>query len=181
MNTQLHLNKIGNLIVQTTQSITRLIEVLFEVDLKVHIITQERMKHCPKRIENFYSEDEGTPILREICLIDEYKKPYIFAESIYYLDHIQAHIRDELLYSNTPIGKIIERYKLEFYREILDIGIIQDAKIANYLSIDETEPMIYKVCNTWHQSKKLFTICEYFPIKQLHLAQKHTPTPSNNG
>jgi chorismate-pyruvate lyase len=168
---ELHLNKIGNLIVQTTASITRLIEILYNVRLNVELINQQEMEDCPKLLKKFYPKRLEKPILREICLVDTRSRPFIYAETLFYKNNISQDIIHELYHTNTPIGKIIEKNKLEFYREILEYGFIQDSNIASHLGLNPDDLMIYKVCNTIHQGKNLFLICEYFPIGRLNLSE----------
>ncbi|WP_051271194.1 chorismate pyruvate-lyase family protein [Shimazuella kribbensis] len=168
---QLHLNKIGNLIVQTTASITKLIEILYNVQLKVELINQQEMIHCPKLLKKHHKEKFEKPILREICLVDTHFSPFIYAETLFYKDNASFDIIHDLYHTNTPIGKIIEKHKLEFYREILDFGVVQDSNIASHLGLNDDDSMIYKVCNTIHQGKNLFLICEYFPIDRLNLSK----------
>ncbi|MCH5586638.1 chorismate pyruvate-lyase family protein [Shimazuella sp. AN120528] len=168
---QIHLNKLGKFIVQTTSSITKLIEIFFEVQLKVKLINQHEMIECPKHLKKHHKIQSDKPILREICLIDSAKRPFIYAETLFYKENISVNIVNELYDTETPIGKIIEENKLEFYREILEYGFIQDSRIAKHLGVDKNDWMIYKVCSTIHQAKNVFLICEYFPINRLNLLQ----------
>jgi chorismate-pyruvate lyase len=167
---QLHLNRIGNLIVQTTSSITKLIEILYEVQLRVEIINQQELIKCPKLMKRYHKEELEKPVLREICLVDDHAQRYIFAETLFYKENISNNISDELYGTDTPIGKILEKNKLEYYREILDYGIIQDSSIAKHLGLNDNDWLVYKVCRTRHQGKNLFLICEYFPIDRLELS-----------
>jgi chorismate-pyruvate lyase len=165
-----HLNKLGKLIIQTTASITKLIEIFFDVQLKVQLINQQEMVECPQYLKKHYKTGTDKPILRAICLIDSNQHPFIYAETLFYKEHISHDIINDLYDTDTPIGKIIEQNRLEYYREILDYGFIQDAKIAKYLGLNHDDWMIYKVCNTIHREKDLFLICEYFPIDRLSLS-----------
>lgn len=167
---QFHLNKLGKHIIQTTSSITKLIEVFFDVQLKVKLIDQREMDECPKHLQKHHQIRNEVPILREICLIDTLHRPFIYAKTLFYKNHVSFEIVQDLYNTDIPIGRIIEKNKLEYYREILDYGFIQDAEIAGHLGLNHNDWMMYKVCKTVHQEKDLFLICEYFPIDRLELS-----------
>lgn len=168
----LYLNKFGELILYTTSSMTRLIEILYNVELRAQLIQQQPMVECPPVFRHYLQPSDSTPILRRICLTDTASaRPYYYAETLFRRDHLNPEtVIHELYHSDTPIGKIIDQCRLEIYREILDYGRLQDAQIANHLGVHADEWLLYKVSCMYHQSKDLFLICEYFPIHQLSLS-----------
>jgi chorismate-pyruvate lyase len=165
----LYLNKFGELILYTTSSMTRLIEILYNVELRAKLIQQQPMVDCPPLLRRYLQPSYSSPILRQICLTDtDTAQPYYYAETLFQKDHFHSKtVIHQLYHSDTPIGKIIDQYRLETYREILEYGRLQDKQIAHHLGVHADEWLLYKVSRMYHQSKDLFLICEYFPNEQL--------------
>lgn len=168
---QLFLNKFGRVVVHTTSSTTRLIEILFNVKLKVQLLNQQEMTECPDFIRKHLNVKPSPPVLREICLVDTESRPFIYAMTLFYKDDLHPDIIDDLYSTDIPIGKIIEKNKLEIYREVLDHGIIQDSNITRHLGLKHNEHLLYKVSSMRHQGKTMFLVCEFFPTESLNLSK----------
>lgn len=106
---QLDLNKFGKLIVHTTGSMTKLLEILYDVKLKVHHIHQQEMIECPNLMKKFYTPQSRRLIQRDICLIDLSDRPFVYAVSLFYRDNMDQDMLHQLYHTDTPIGKILEK------------------------------------------------------------------------
>lgn len=164
----LNLNKIGKVTVHTTASMTKLLEILYDIKLKVHHIHQQEMTDCPNLMKRFYIPHSSRPIQRVICLVDVSERPLLNAITLFYKDNMNQNMLHQLYHTDTPIGNILEKNKLEIYREVLDYGIVQNANASKYLRLKQDEKLIYRITSVRHQAKNLFLVCEYLPLRTPH-------------
>ena len=101
---------------------------------------------------------------RKILLQGEVSRTnFLYADSILVPDRLNKEIRDGLLLSNKPIGKLLVDYKVETFREVLDYGIEQAGSLAEYFQIDETANVIFRTYRVLIGRSPAMLITEKFP------------------
>src|SRR5581483_2223275 len=102
---------------------------------------------------------------RKIVLYGETTgKPYIYAESQLALGRLPPGFRDELMRSDTPMGRLWSEYRLETWKELLHVGRHAADQIAPHLHIrPETECLLrrYRLISG---GRPLMVIQEQFPV-----------------
>ncbi|MEO1690750.1 MAG: chorismate pyruvate-lyase family protein [Cyanobacteria bacterium J06631_6] len=88
---------------------------------------------------------------------------YLYADSQIVLERLQADIRDELIFSRQPIGKLLRENKIETYREILDCGIEPAGSVGQYFGIDSSAELIYRTYLVLIAGLPVMQITEKFP------------------
>jgi len=88
---------------------------------------------------------------------------YLYADSQIVLDRLDTDIRNELLFSRQPIGKLLRENKIETYREILDCGIEPAGLLAQYFDIEPTAEIIYRTYLILINGLPVMQITEKFP------------------
>lgn len=93
----------------------------------------------------------------------ETKTNYLYADSQIVLERLDADMRDELIFSRQPIGKLLRENKIESYREILDCGIEPAGNLAQYFDIEPTAEIIYRTYLVLINKLPVMQITEKFP------------------
>ncbi|MDA2068157.1 chorismate pyruvate-lyase family protein [Bacillus cereus] len=154
----------GKILLFSTSSMTRLLEIYNDEEIKVEIIQQTDNYILPSILTPFVNDTKNT-ILREAYLYTrESLKTCLHAFSLLFVNNIEDCIQEELIQGEIPIGKIIEKYKLETYREILTISNLEHNN-DSFLGIGEN--IIYKVSEIRYKMKPLFLVAELFREKDL--------------
>lgn len=88
---------------------------------------------------------------------------FLYADSLLVSDRFDKKIKDDLILSDKPIGKLILDYKIETYREILNWGIEQAESIAEYFQIDTQATVINRTYRIFAYHSPIMLITEKFP------------------
>jgi len=91
------------------------------------------------------------------------KTNYLYADSQIVLDRLDADMRDELIFSRQPIGKLLRENKVETYREILDCGIEPAGFLGQYFDIEPQAELIYRTYLVLIDGLPVMKITEKFP------------------
>ena len=91
------------------------------------------------------------------------KTNYLYADSVLVLERLDRRIRDDLVFSSKPIGKLLREYKVETFREILDCGIEPARSLAQYFQIEETADIIFRTYRVSIDRSPVMLITEKFP------------------
>ena len=108
----------------------------------------------------------GAPLLdRKIVLYGENSaRTYVYAESLLALDRLPPAFREELMRSNTPMGRLWSEYKLETWKELLSVGRHPMDKVAAYLGSAAGDCLVrrYRLISG---GRPLMIIEEHFPAR----------------
>ena len=91
------------------------------------------------------------------------KTNYLYADSKIVLERLDSDIRDELIFSSQPIGKLLREHKVETYREILDCGIEPAGSLSEYFDIKPSDELIYRTYLVLIAGLPVMQITEKFP------------------
>ena len=109
--------------------------------------------------------DEKQVLKRKILLRGQISQTnFLYGDSILVLDRLDQEIRDGLILSKQPIGKLLLNYKVETFREILDYGIERSSTLAEHFQIDETTNFIFRTYRVLISRSPVMLITEKFPI-----------------
>ncbi len=109
---------------------------------------------------------QGETLLdRKIVLYGETSgRPYIYAESKLALDRLPARFRDELLRSDTPMGRLWSEYRLETWKELLYVGRQAAAYRAAHLQVTPDAELLARRYRLISGGRPLMIIEEQFPV-----------------
>ena len=91
------------------------------------------------------------------------KTNYLYADSQIVLERLDPAIRNELVFTRQPIGKLLRENQVETYREIIDCGIEPAGKLAQYFDIAPASKIIYRTYNVLIERLPVLQITEKFP------------------
>jgi chorismate-pyruvate lyase len=108
----------------------------------------------------------GEPVLlRQIVLFGEITgRPYIYAESQLAIDRLPPRFRDELMHSETPMGRLWSEYKMETWKELLYVSRHPAAQLAGHLGIAAHDECLIRRYRLISGGRPLMVIEEQFPV-----------------
>jgi chorismate-pyruvate lyase len=125
-----------------------------------------------RKIEQFVCTDHPSEALRtagkarllrrKIMLTDLLKK-YVYAESMFLLDHLSPRISTSLLETDTPIGRLWNEDRTEMYREIVDLRMEQNTDIATHFDLPANAMLLSRTYLIWQRGRSIGMITEKFP------------------
>ena len=89
--------------------------------------------------------------------------PVLYAESLIALDRLAAPIRQGLLTTDQPIGRLIRDNRLEAFREHLSCARIQAPRAAAYFGTQAQVPHLVRTYRMSSAGRPIMLITEWFP------------------
>jgi chorismate-pyruvate lyase len=105
------------------------------------------------------------PVMTRLILLrgSASKRNYVFAESWIALDRLPSAMREELIESDTPIGRLWNDHQLETRKELLRFWRQPAGEIAGHLGIDRDAVLLARCYRVFLDRVPLMIIAEYFP------------------
>ncbi|CAH0119654.1 MULTISPECIES: chorismate pyruvate-lyase family protein [unclassified Paenibacillus] len=166
------LSPYGRLLLYTKSSMTDLLELYYDSQVKVNVVNQVT-GHVPEKVQHLLSskadfDSAGNVAVREvdIYVAGNDRTPVLHAISLVYLDNLPAEAVQDLNDSQLPIGRVIDKYKLETIRDILETGVAGSESLNSHFR-STSELLFFKKYSIIHRSKPIFLIIEFFPCQEL--------------
>lgn len=102
-------------LLMTHGTVTHLLELFAGESISVQKIEQTVTNEGHKELAVLPEE----PVLKRIVLLRGDQKCYLYAESHFVLTRLPPAIREALVASNKPIGRLWRENKMETYREVI--------------------------------------------------------------
>lgn len=107
---------------------------------------------------------KDTLILKREVLLGTRKENYIYADSIFIYENMSRTMQYQLMETDTPIGVIWKKEKLDTFREIIEIRIEQCEELIPYFSVVVGTRFLARTYKIYNNQKILGMITEKFPI-----------------
>jgi len=144
----------------TDGSLTTLLEALTGSEIKISGLKQKTIPADEKlswELKINFGEELNE---REVVLSAE-QKPLVYAKSYSVISRLSDDAKNDILNTDLPIGKILKKHKVEVHREIKEIGLESDAKIAGILNLNNNK-ILFRSYLIIKKSVPLMKIEEYF-------------------
>ncbi len=144
-------------------SMTNLLELISCCEVTLRTIKQSVIP-CPREAADLLAIDVGEPANeRDITIVRSSDgSPLLYARSYTPLSRLKPAFKADLMRADIPIGKIMQKHRIEARREILDVGYLSsDRRLEELLA--RPGPYLWRTYNIITQGKPLITVKEYFP------------------
>ena len=151
------------LLLITDGKITDIVQAYSGETVEAVKLNQKLVKYS-SAFEALNLEPEREVIERSIVLQGtKTQTNYLYADSYLVLERLDRELRNELIFSRKPIGKLLKDHKVETYRETLDCGIEAAGSLAKYFGIETDAELIYRTYLVLINSLPVMQITEKFP------------------
>jgi beta-ribofuranosylaminobenzene 5'-phosphate synthase len=143
-------------------SMTNLLELISCCEVALCTIKQSVVP-CPREAADLLVVDVGELVNeRDIIIVRSSDgSPLLYARSYTPLSRLKPAFKTDLMKADIPIGKIMQRHRIEARREILDVGYLSsDGRLEELLACPG--PYLWRTYNIITQGKTLITVKEYF-------------------
>jgi beta-ribofuranosylaminobenzene 5'-phosphate synthase len=144
----------------TDGSITTLLEAFTNLEIKVAGLKQKTVPAGDELAVELNINPGEELNEREVILLAG-NAPVVYAKSYAVIPRLDGEARNDILKTDIPIGKILRRHKLETHREIREIGLKQDDKIAGILNLNK-DKILFRSYVIIQKNVPLMKIEEYF-------------------
>jgi len=91
------------------------------------------------------------------------KKNWIYAESIIVPERLDERFKEQLLNSEKPIGKLWLEYRVETFKEIIDLSQELPGDLSEHFQISKEEKLFSRTYRVFSQNQPIMMITEKFP------------------
>ncbi len=145
-------------------SMTELLELISCTEVALRTIKQSIVP-CPQEAAELLAISAGEETNeREIVIIQKSDgSSLLYASSYIPLIRLEPAFKADLMSADIPIGKIMQKYRVEARRELIDVGYLDsDSRLEELLA--RPPPYLWRAYNIITRDKPLITIREYFSI-----------------
>ena len=144
----------------TDGSLTTLLEAFAGYEIKISGLKQKTIPAGGKLAGELKINPGEELNEREVVLSAE-QNPLVYAKSYAVISRLSDDAKKDILNTDIPIGKILKKHKVEVHREIKEIGVVSDAKIAGILNLNKNK-ILFRSYLIIKKSVPLMKIEEYF-------------------
>ncbi|NES86703.1 MAG: DUF98 domain-containing protein [Moorea sp. SIO2B7] len=157
------LSTFQRILLTTDGTVTDMLEAYLFEPIQLVKLSEELVKIDHDILE--MDVKKGTEVVkRKILLRGKIsRRNFIYAESILALEKLDEKFRNELLKTQTPIGKIWLEQRVETFKEIVNTGKEPANKLADYFKIKPEEKLLFRSYCVFSNRKSTMMITEKFP------------------
>lgn len=109
----------------------------------------------------------GETILRRRVLLRGQRtgRNYVYADTAIVLDRLTPPVRDGLLSTSEPIGRLLRAHRIETFKEVLRSGSRPAGAVAAEFGCDPADDLLYRVYRMFSGGRPIMLIAEHFPAR----------------
>ena len=159
------LDVLQRILLVTDGTLTDTIEAAFSEPISLHKLESEtRQACCPITELDLHATE--TVMTRTVLLLGKYSGAvYVCAKSLLAVDRLPSQLRQDLLATNIPLGRLWSQHRLETWKELLSIDTTSEADIAQYFNLSKDCTLLSRTYRLFSGGRPLMLITEYFPTK----------------
>jgi chorismate-pyruvate lyase len=106
----------------------------------------------------------GEALLRRKVLLQggRSRRTYLYAESTIALTRLDSGVREGLLHTPIPFGRLWRRFRGESYKEVLYAGYAPAGKVSAYLAVRPDAAVPARTCRLYFRGRPVMLLDEYF-------------------
>ncbi len=161
------LSPLQKVLLGTDGSVTNLLEMVTGNPIEVATLLQRVVTAGPD-IADDLGIAVGDPVNHRIVELKDSTtgSVLIYAVSHTPLKRLAPEFREDLMRADIPIGRILQKYRIESRREIVDARVLRaDANLSRVFNIRQQEPLLSRKYRIIHREEPLIAIEEVFPCR----------------
>jgi chorismate-pyruvate lyase len=157
------LEPLQRVLLVTDGTLTEILEANFVERIRLVKISQRVISATPAYV--FLDPDPGEALIERKILLqgEDSKRNYAYAESLIAVERLGQSFHDQLLHSNTPLGRLWLEHKLETFKELKEIRSEPAGGLSHYFECADGAPLLVRTYRVFSAAKPVMVITEYFP------------------
>lgn len=158
------LNPFLRVLLCTDGTITEILEAYFFEPIQLIKLSQKIIPTTAYGLHIGFSSEE-TLLERKIILRGkDSKKVYAYAESVIAHGRLNFQLRDELINSDTSLGLLLIKNKLETHKELVELGCVSANKHLHHFESPNCSQLLFRTYQVITNTELIMKISEYFPV-----------------
>ena len=157
------LSTFQRILLTTDGTLTEILEAyLFE---QINMVKLSEKLISIKQDVSYLELTSGSEVIeRKILLQGKIsRKNFIYAESLLVPERLEEKFHQELLKSQTPLGRLWLEHKMETFKEIVDSVEEPAGELASYFKIEREDRMLSRTYRVFSNRQPIMMITEKFP------------------
>lgn len=155
------LNFFEKILLATDGTVTDLITLYADEPIRVQKLEQVA---CEQAAPPELACAKPTQLLVRKILLSGATRNYLYAESHFVLERLPEFVRQQMLESDRPIGRLWKEARLETFREVVTQSVAPCAAVARHFEVAAIEPFVSRTYLVHHSAKPLGMITEKWPL-----------------
>lgn len=163
----------------TDATLVLLLEAWF--DDPIHLAGHEQVTTAVYPTDEELEPAGDETILRRRVLLRGRRtgRNYVYADTAIVLDRLAEPMRDALLSTSEPIGRLLRTHRTETFREVLRSGNRPAGAVGAEFGIGPSDDLLYRVYRMVSGGQPVMLVTEHFPARPVPAAHE-PPTPSED-
>lgn len=141
-------------------TLTDILQAFTSEKIGVHKLAEERMPCHNTRYLSLFGTGEA--IKRSVVLYGERSlRHYVYAETYLALKQLPQALAEDLRERSEPLGRLLLKYRLETFKELIDLRLGKSDQAARYLG--PGPGFLIRRYKVYMQDRPCIVIQEYFP------------------
>lgn len=88
----------------------------------------------------------------------------LYADSVVTPKHLHPDVVEGLLESDRPLGRLLAKYRVETFREIVAVGFEPAGSCAQHFGVDPAEKLVFRTYRILVDQRPVVRVTEKFPV-----------------
>jgi chorismate-pyruvate lyase len=144
-------------------TLTEMLEALYQEELHVVLVKQHIAPVEQRQGFDLLYLSPVEPVLTRTVVIQgtDSGNAYVYAESCIALNRLDATVRRGLLETDTGLGKLWKRNRVETFKEVLEAGLEPARFLSRYFDVHPEHPLLLRRCRVSSNRKPVALLTEY--------------------
>jgi len=158
------LEALQRILLITDGTLTEILEAYFAERIALVKVSQRVIAATPQHA--LLNPIPGETLIERKILLQgtRSRTNYVYAESLVAVDRLAPSFRDQLLNSDTPLGRLWLEHKLETFKQMHEVCCRPANSLAHYFECGEEEPLLARTYRVISAGRVVMVISEYFPV-----------------
>jgi chorismate-pyruvate lyase len=167
IESKISLSPVHKILLITDGSVTRILEALKGEKIRIETQKQEII-NADEDISELLNVRVGEEVNHRIVNLVYSGGVLANATSYTPISRLEERFKEKILRADIPIGKILSGFKMEFRRELKELGVISaDKNLAKLFEVKENSPILKRNYNIIYKKEILLNITELFDLSKL--------------
>ena len=159
------LDPLQRVLLVTDGTLTEILEATFLERIQLIKVAQQVI-HATASDAQLDPDPKEVLIERKILLRgEESGRNYAYAESLIAVDRLTPSFREELLDSNTPLGRLWLEHKLETFKELPAVRCQSASQLSCYFECSSVSLLLVRTYRVFSGGRPVMIITEHFPMQ----------------
>lgn len=157
------LSPFQRILLTTDGTLTEILEAHLWEPIEIVKLMQETIE-TPQQLPYLDIEARTKVLQREVLLRGRRsRKNYVHAGSVVVLGRLDPFLRQGLLITQEPLGKLLIQARLETFREIVTCGLHAAENLGDFFAVPPDATLISRTYRIFSNGKPFILITEQFP------------------